>query len=143
MLAPSPALRATSPPRGCEVANSVVARVKVPGVTRNARGGAYVGLTMLHWARAFAAMALLAAIAALSGFAPGAAVIAAAMFWLNVALSALSLLTHLFGRGRDGLYSGERALTLTALACGAVWLLASGAGNQTPEWASALMAPNG
>jgi len=96
---------------------------------------------MLHWARAFAVMALLAAIAALSGFAPGAAVIAAAIFWLNFVLMGLSLLTHLFGRGRDGLYSSERAVTLTALACGAVWLLASSAGNQTPEWTHAFITP--
>lgn len=78
---------------------------------------------MLHWARAFAAMALLAAIVALSGLVSEAAVIAAGVFWLNLALMLLAMLTHLFGRGRNGLYCGERAVTLTALACAAVFAL--------------------
>lgn len=81
---------------------------------------------MLHWARAFAAMALLTAIVALSGLPPTWTVIASSAFWLNVALMLLALLTHLFGRGRDGLYSGERTVMLTALGCALVWLLASG-----------------
>lgn len=105
---------------------AVVARAQVPGVTRNAPDGAYVLDTMLHWARAFAAMALLTAIVALSGLPPTWTVIASSAFWLNVALMLLALLTHLFGRGRDGLYSGERTVMLTALGCALVWLLASG-----------------
>jgi len=76
---------------------------------------------MQHWTRAFAAIALFAAFAALAGLAPAWTMAATAMFWLFAALAALSLLTGAFGRGRDGLYSAERAVTLTGLGCAAAF----------------------
>lgn len=98
---------------------------------------------MLHWIRAFASMALLAALVALSPVAPQAAAIAAGMFWFFAALSALALLTGAFGRGRNGLYCSERAVTLTALAGAAVFAALSSAGDPAPDWVSTLVAPAG
>jgi uncharacterized membrane protein YtjA (UPF0391 family) len=82
---------------------------------------------MLHWAISFGVMALVAAVIAMSGAPQPFGGVAHILFWLFAALYALALLTGVFGRGRDGLYSGERAITLTscaaALLClGVVWV---------------------
>ena len=69
---------------------------------------------MLHWARSFGAIALLAAPAALAG-AGALSTLAAAIMLLFLVLMALALLTGLFGRGRDGLYSGEDAMAVIVL----------------------------
>lgn len=71
---------------------------------------------MLHWANAFGLMALISAVFALSGLSLAVSGMAQILFWLNAGLFALALLTGLFGRGRDGLYSAERALWWVAVA---------------------------
>ena len=82
---------------------------------------------MLHWAKSFGAIALIAGAFALAGLPDAFAMLAGAMLWLFAALAGLALFTGAFGRGRDGLYSFERALTLVGAAAGvvvvsAVWL---------------------
>ena len=69
---------------------------------------------MLHWAISFGLIALLAAVFALADAPVLVRGLAQVLFWPNVALFALSLLTGLFGRGKDGLYSAERAVGWTA-----------------------------
>ena len=71
---------------------------------------------MLHWARSFGALAFVAGAFALAGLPPAFATLAGAMFWLFAVLAGLALFTGAFGRGRDGLYSCERALGLTGIA---------------------------
>jgi hypothetical protein len=71
---------------------------------------------MLHWATSFAWVALAAAIVALTGLSFGLRPIAILIFLLCAALSLLSLLTAVFGRGRDGLYAPERAIMVTSFA---------------------------
>lgn len=89
---------------------------------------------MLHWAISFGLMALLAAVVALSGAPLVVLAVAQLLFWLNAALFALALLTGAFGRGRDGLYSAERAVGLTT---GAAVLAAIGFVWAANDWSAA------
>ncbi len=82
---------------------------------------------MLHWAISFGVIALIAAAFALSGAPLVVLYVAQLLFWLNTVLFVLALLTGLFGRGRDGLYSAERACALAGgaaalVALGIVWI---------------------
>ncbi|MGD9967072.1 MAG: hypothetical protein AB7T59_11165 [Hyphomonadaceae bacterium] len=80
---------------------------------------------MLHWAKSFAAIAVLTSFCALISYPAPAGVIAVFMTAVFVTLAILSLITGLLGKRRDGAYSAERALALAALAIGAVLLLRS------------------
>lgn len=71
---------------------------------------------MLHWVKSFSAMAALAGVVALGAYASAVATLAAGAAAVFAVLAALALLTEVLGRGRDGLYSGERAVWTVALA---------------------------
>jgi hypothetical protein len=81
---------------------------------------------MRHWTNAHGTMALLAAPLALAGWGV-VSEMALWIFWLFAGLAACALVTGAFGRGRNGLYCSERALTLSAavvgiVALGSVWV---------------------
>lgn len=109
----------------------IVAETEASSASWKERSRAYVLNAMVHWAIAFGLFALVAAVFALSGLPLAVRDAAALLFWLNALLFALALLTGVFGRGRDGLYSGERAVTLTA---GAAALLTRGAVWVSQDW---------
>jgi hypothetical protein len=69
---------------------------------------------MQHWVNAFGAMALLAAPVALADWGV-VSEMGLFVFWLFAALAALALVTGAFGRGRNGLYSAERAVATVAV----------------------------
>jgi hypothetical protein len=79
---------------------------------------------MVHWAGSYALIALVAWLLAAPGHADiwtgGALLIAA----VCAALALLALFTHAFGRGGSGLYSFERAFSLTLIST----LIVAGAG---------------
>jgi hypothetical protein len=77
---------------------------------------------MLHWARSFALVAVIASALALGLFPSPFGVVALAMIFAFVALAVLALITDVFGKERDGSYSVTRALTLVGVAAGCVWL---------------------
>jgi hypothetical protein len=106
---------------------------------RNASAALTLSLAMLHWARSFGAIALVAAPAALAG-AGALSVLAAAIVLLFLVLTALALLTGLFGRGRDGLYSGEDAVAVILLCVLAATALGVWLNGDAPLFAGALRA---
>jgi uncharacterized membrane protein HdeD (DUF308 family) len=77
---------------------------------------------MLHWARSYSVISVLAGAVALAEpvwpFTPVATLLTA----LFAALAVMSLLTGVLGRSRDGSYSVERAIGILALAAAVVWL---------------------
>jgi hypothetical protein len=82
---------------------------------------------MAHWVKSFAVMALAALAFALGASSRGigatpyaAAAVGVALLFL--ALAALALITGAMGRGRDGTYSGERAVWLVVGAIAGVLL---------------------
>lgn len=77
---------------------------------------------MLHWARSFALVAVIASVAALGLWPSPFGVLALAMIVLFVTLAVLALITDVLGKERDGSYSVSRALTLVGVAAGCVWL---------------------
>jgi hypothetical protein len=84
------------------------------------------GLTMLHWAKSFAVMAVFASFAALAIYPSPLGALAVFMTAVFVTLSVMSLITGALGKRRDGWsYSAERALGLVVLMVGAVWLTGS------------------
>lgn len=77
---------------------------------------------MLHWAKAFAMIAVLASVVALGIYPSPLGVVAVFMTAVFVTLSILSLITGALGKRRDGWsYSATQALSLTAAAVGAAW----------------------
>lgn len=79
---------------------------------------------MVHWAGSYGLVALVAWLMVLAGHAGAWSIPALAIAALCAMLALLALFTHAFGRGRNGLYSFERAFALTA--CSA--LIIAGAG---------------
>jgi hypothetical protein len=75
---------------------------------------------MLHWVKSFSVMALFACAMALCVWSSPFAGVAVAVAVLFLALAAMAWLTGMLGRTRAGMYSGERAVWLVALAIGAV-----------------------
>ncbi len=80
---------------------------------------------MLHWARSFSVIAVIASVAALLAYPSPLGALAVFMTAVFVTLAVLSLITGVLGKRRDGGYSAERALGIVALAVGAVWVLGS------------------
>jgi hypothetical protein len=85
---------------------------------------------MLHWAKSFSAIALMAGVFALGAFASAFGTAAMAVAAVFAALAALAVVTGVLGRRGDGTYSAERAVWLVALAIGLVltarWWVESG-----------------
>lgn len=79
---------------------------------------------MIHWVGSYALIALVAGLSVAMGRASAWAGAAALIAGLSAARALLALLTHAFGRGRDGPYSFERAFTLTLVST----LVVAGAG---------------
>ncbi len=73
---------------------------------------------MLHWARSFAAVALIAAAFALF---PALTPLAHFLVAVFLALALLALIVAALGRSSDGSYSAERALGIVALAAVTIW----------------------
>jgi hypothetical protein len=77
---------------------------------------------MLHWAKAFAMIAVVASVVALGIYPSPLGVVAVFMTAVFVTLSILALITGALGRRRDGWsFSATQALSLTAMAVGAAW----------------------
>ena len=77
---------------------------------------------MLHWAKAFAMIAVVASVVALGIYPSPLGVVAVFMTAVFVTLSILALITGALGRRRDGWsYSATQALSLTAMAVGSAW----------------------
>lgn len=77
---------------------------------------------MLHWAKAFAMIAVIASAATLAIYPSPLGVLALFMTAVFVTLSFLSLITGAFGRRRDSWsYSATQALACVALLAGALW----------------------
>jgi hypothetical protein len=74
---------------------------------------------MLHWARSYFVVGLLAAAFTLFPPLQAAALLLIALF---AALALLALVVGALGRNRDGSYSAERALGIVAFAGAAFWL---------------------
>ena len=117
MLAPSPALRATSPPRGGEVvakADHLGTGVGIPTLAA----------TMLHWAKSFSVVAVIASCVALALYPAPLGALAVFMTAVFVTLAILSLITGALGKRRDGWsYSATQAVACVAVMAGAVFLL--------------------
>ncbi|MGD9981473.1 MAG: hypothetical protein AB7H66_07975 [Hyphomonadaceae bacterium] len=81
-------------------------------------------LTMLHWAKSFAVIGVLASLAALALYPSPLGALAVFMTAVFVTLAVLALITGALGKRRDGWsYSAERALGWVAVMAGAIiWL---------------------
>jgi len=78
---------------------------------------------MLHWAKAFAMIAVVASVVALGIYPSPLGIVAVFMTAVFVTLSILSLITGALGKRRDGWsYSATQALSLTAMAVGVAWV---------------------
>lgn len=81
-------------------------------------------LTMLHWAKAFAVIAVGASLTALWLYPAPLGALAVFMTAVFVTLAMLSLITGALGKRRDGWsYSATQALAAVAVMAGAVFLL--------------------
>ena len=81
-------------------------------------------LTMLHWAKSFAVVAVLVSFAALWLYPAPLGALAVFMTAVFVTLAILSLITGALGKRRDGWsYSATQALGAVAIMAGAVFLL--------------------
>ncbi len=77
---------------------------------------------MLHWAKAFAVVAVLASVVALGIYPSPLGVVALFMTAVFVTLAVLALITGALGRRRDGWsYSATQALALVTMAVGGAW----------------------
>lgn len=89
-----------------------------------------LALTMLHWAKSFAVIAVLASTATLALYPSPLGAVAVFTTAVFVTLSILSLVTGALGKRRDGWsYSATQALGMVALMVGAVVLLGSVVGD--------------
>lgn len=78
---------------------------------------------MLHWAKAFAMIAVVASVVALGIYPSPLGVVAVFMTAVFVTLSVLSLITGALGKRRDGWsYSAAQACAWVAIATGGAWL---------------------
>jgi hypothetical protein len=75
---------------------------------------------MLHWAKSFSVIAVIASVGAIALYPSPLGVIAVFLTAVFVTLAVLSLITGVLGKRRDGTYSAERALGLVVLMVGAV-----------------------
>ncbi|MEZ5960279.1 MAG: hypothetical protein R3C30_07580 [Hyphomonadaceae bacterium] len=101
---------------------------------------------MLHWAKAFAAVAVLASVVALGIYPSPLGAVAVFMTAVFVTLAILALLTGALGKRRDGWsYSAAQALACVALMAGVVWFgqLWAAHGWSVAAIASALEAARG
>jgi hypothetical protein len=80
-------------------------------------------LVMLHWARAFAFVAVIASVVTLAIYPSPLGVVAVFMTAVFVTLAVMSLITGALGKRRDGSYSAARALGWVAVMVGAVFLI--------------------
>ena len=86
---------------------------------------------MLHWAKSFAVVAVLASFAALWLYPAPLGALAVFMTAVFVTLAILSLITGALGKRRDGWsYSATQALGAVAIMAGAVVLLGSVIGDR-------------
>lgn len=89
---------------------------------------------MLHWAKAFAMIAVVASVVALGIYPSPLGVVAVFMTAVFVTLSILALITGALGKRRDGWsYSATQALACVALMAGAVALLGQFVGSGGAE----------
>jgi hypothetical protein len=80
---------------------------------------------MLHWAKSFAMIAVLASVVALGAYPSPLGALAVFMTAVFVTLSVLSLIVGALGKKRDGWsYSATQALAYVAVMAGAVVVLA-------------------
>ena len=90
-----------------------------------ARGIPTFVFAMLHWAKAFAMIAVVASVVALGIYPSPLGVVAVFMTAVFVTLSILSVIKGAFGKRRDGWsYSATQACVCVALMAGAVVMLA-------------------
>lgn len=81
-------------------------------------------LAMLHWAKAFAMIAVVSSVVALGIYPSPLGAVAVFMTAVFVTLSILSLITGAFGKRRDGWsYSATQAFVCVAVMAGAVFVL--------------------
>lgn len=79
---------------------------------------------MLHWAKAFAMIAVVASVVALGIYPSPLGVVAVFMTAVFVTLAVLALITGALGRRRDGWsYSATQALACVAVMAGAVVMM--------------------
>lgn len=76
---------------------------------------------MLHWARSFSIVGVMASMFTLGLYPAPLGVVALGLTGLFVTLAVLALVTDILGKTRNGTYSAERALALVALGGAAVW----------------------
>jgi hypothetical protein len=95
---------------------------------------------MLHWAKAFAMIAVAASVVALGIYPSPLGVVAVFMTAIFVTLSVLSLVTGALGKRRDGWsYSATQALAHVAVMVGAVVVMGRIVGGGGVEFLSASL----
>jgi hypothetical protein len=83
-------------------------------------------LAMLHWARSFSVVAVIASFVALALYPAPLGALAVFMTAVFVTLAILSLITGALGKRRDGWsYSAAQALGVVAVGVGLVWVAGS------------------
>jgi hypothetical protein len=81
-------------------------------------------LAMLHWARSFSVVAVIASFVALALYPAPLGALAVFMTAVFVTLAILSLITGALGKRRDGWsYSATQAVACVVVMAGAIWVL--------------------